>query len=81
MRVLSWVYVHILYIWAWIGILSSEKIATIISLIFAVVIYGASVIALKIFTREEFTMIPFGTKIIKVLEKLGIYEKEPENLA
>lgn len=45
------------------------------------VIYGASVIALKIFTREEFTMIPFGTKIIKVLEKLGIYEKEPENLA
>lgn len=70
--------VHILCICYLLGILPSEKIATIISLIFAVIIYGASVIALKIFTREEITMIPFGTKILKVLEKLGIYAKKAE---
>ena len=54
----------------------AEKIATIISLLFAVILYFAAVITLKIFTKEELTMIPFGTKLIKVLEKLGIYTKE-----
>lgn len=71
-------YVHIHYIYYLHGILPSEKIATIISLMFAVGIYCISVIALKIFTREEITMIPFGNKIIKVLEKLGIYAKKVE---
>lgn len=57
------------------GIISSGKIVTIISLIFAVLLYIISVIVLKIFTREELTMIPFGSKLCKVLEKLGIYGK------
>lgn len=35
-----------------------------------------SVILLKIFTREELMMIPYGTKLLKILEKLGIYRKE-----
>lgn len=52
------------------------KIVTIISLVFAVVIYFMAIIALKIFTREEIFMIPYGTKIYKVLERLGIYKEE-----
>ena len=54
----------------------SAKIATIIALVFAVIIYLISVIALKIFTREELHMIPYGSKLCKILEKLGIYAKE-----
>lgn len=38
-------------------------------------LYFILVIVLKIFTREELTMIPFGTKLCKILEKLGIYAK------
>lgn len=55
------------------------KIATIISIGMAVIIYITAVVALKIFTKEEILMIPYGQKIYKVLEKLGIYkEKEIE---
>jgi len=50
----------------------SERIVTIISLIFAMVIYGVSVISLKIFNKEEFSMIPYGDKIQNTLERLGI---------
>ena len=58
--------------------MSSEKIATLISLVFAVILYCVSVIALKIFTREEMLMIPYGGKMCKILERLGIYKKEPD---
>lgn len=54
----------------------SAKIATIIALVFAVLIYLVIIIALKIFTREELRMIPYGIKLCKLLEKLGIYGKE-----
>ena len=58
-----------------IGVISA-RIATIISLIFAVIIYLIMVIILKIFTKEEILMIPYGQKINKILETLGIYTKE-----
>ena len=57
------------------GILA-EKIATIIAIIFAVALYAISVISLKIFTKEELQMIPYGSKLCKILERLGIYAKE-----
>lgn len=53
----------------------SRKIATLISIIIAVIIYGVSVILLKIFSKENIFMIPYGKKIYKILEKLGIYAK------
>ncbi len=52
------------------------KWATILSLLFAVVIYVLAVIALKILNKEEILMLPFGSQIYKVLEKLGVYRKE-----
>lgn len=54
----------------------SMRIATIIAIVFAIMIYLLAVIALKILSKEEIKMIPYGTKIINVLEKLGIYGKE-----
>ena len=59
-----------------LGKLIAEKLVTIIALLFAVLIYFVSVIALKIFTKEELAMVPFGTKLTKKLEKLGIYGKD-----
>ena len=50
-----------------------EKMATIIAIIIAVIIYALSIIALKIFSKEEIYMLPYGTKIYGLLEKLKIY--------
>ena len=58
-----------------LGIISA-KIATIIALGIAVLIYVVMVVILKIFDEDEITMIPYGTKIYKILKKLGIYGKE-----
>ncbi len=56
------------------GIISA-KLATILALIIAVIIYVVMVVILKIFDEEEITMIPYGSKIYKILKKLGIYGK------
>lgn len=50
-----------------------ERLATIIALFVAVVIYTLSIVVLKIFTKDEFKMMPAGDKIIKFLEKIKIY--------
>lgn len=52
----------------------SLKIATIVSIGLAIIIYVLSVIVLKIFTKEEILMIPYGQRIYNVLEKIGIYK-------
>lgn len=54
----------------------AERLATIITLIVAVGVYAISIVALKIFTKEEIFMIPYGNKIYGVLEKIGIYKPE-----
>lgn len=51
-----------------------EKMATILAIAIAIVVYCLSVIALKIFSENEILMIPFGEKIYKLLEKIGIYK-------
>lgn len=50
-----------------------ERLATIIAIVVAVIIYIITVIILKIFTKEEFKMMPAGDKIVKILEKFKIY--------
>ena len=57
-----------------------ERLATIIAIVVAVIIYILAVIALKIFTKEEILMIPYGQKINKILETVGIYGKEENNV-
>lgn len=51
------------------------KMATIIALLTAVIVYALAVILLKIFTKEEILMIPNGSKIYNMLEKTGIYKE------
>ena len=54
--------------------ITQEKIATIISILFAALIYIISIIVLKIFQKEELIMLPFGEKIHRVLETIGLYK-------
>ena len=49
------------------------KIATIISILIAIIIYTLTIVMLKIFTKEELLMLPYGNKIIDTLEKIKIY--------
>ena len=56
-----------------IGSIISAKIATILAIIIAVIVYLVMVVILKIFEEDEITMLPYGTKIYKILEKLGVY--------
>lgn len=50
-----------------------ERLATIIAIMVAVVIYSLAIVALKVFTKDEFKMMPAGDKIVKILEKIKIY--------
>lgn len=51
----------------------AQKLATIISIIIAILIYAFSIIALKVFSKEEIQMMPGGNYLWKVLKKLKVY--------
>lgn len=55
-----------------LGIIA-EKLATIIAIVSAVVIYALAIVVLKVFTKQEIKMLPAGDKICMILEKLKIY--------
>lgn len=55
-----------------LGIIAN-RLATILSIVSAVIIYAMAIIALKVFSKEEIVMMPAGNKICKILEKLKIY--------
>lgn len=61
------------FIYLLLGGIIPKTMATIIAIVIAIVIYVIAVIVLKILSKDEIKMIPYGTKIVKVLEKLGIY--------
>ena len=51
----------------------AQKLATILAIVSAVIIYGLAIIALKVFSKDEVLMMPYGQKICKILEKLKVY--------
>lgn len=51
------------------------KIAILLALCVAVVIYALSILILKILSKEDICMLPAGEKIYSILERLGIYGK------
>lgn len=54
----------------------SQKLSTIISILIASVLYIILIFLLKIFSKENIFMIPYGQKIYKTLQSIGIYKKE-----
>ena len=57
-----------------LGGINAGKMATIIAIITAIIIYVLSVFVLKILDKEEIKMIPYGYKLNKILEKIGLYK-------
>lgn len=55
-----------------------NSIATITAIAVGAITYGIMIILTKTFTKEEMYMIPFGTKLYKILLKLKIYKEEGE---
>ena len=53
----------------------SVRIATIVAITMAMFVYSMAIIVLKVFTKEELLMIPYGQKLYNVLEKIGIYKE------
>lgn len=49
------------------------KVATLIAIGIAVIIYAIAIVMLKVFSKEELIMLPQGDKIVKILEKIKIY--------
>ena len=57
-----------------LNMIMNESIATILSILCGVIIYLIAILGLKILSKEDILMIPFGTKIYSVLVKLKIYK-------
>lgn len=56
-----------------LALLINIKLATIIALISAVILYLLAIIVLKVFTKEDINMLPYGKKISNFLTKFGLY--------
>ena len=50
-----------------------NAISTLCSIIVGVAVYAVAVLGLKILSKEDIMMIPFGTKLYKILVKLHVY--------
>ena len=49
------------------------KITTVVTILFAAIIYLLAIAVLKVFTKNEIMSLPMGPKLLKVLEKMKIY--------
>lgn len=58
-----------------IASIASQNFATILAIGIAIFLYVILIFLLKTFTKEEIFMIPYGTKIYKLLEKTGMYQQ------
>ena len=54
--------------------------STILSILLGAISYCLLILFTKALTKEDILMIPYGTKIYAVLEKVGIYKEEREPL-
>ena len=61
------------FIYSLLSGIIAVKMATILAIVSAVIIYALAVIVLKVFTKKEINMLPGGNKICSILEKLKIY--------
>ena len=57
-----------------------NTISTIISILIGAISYCAFILFTKALTEEDILMIPYGTKIYRILVKLKIYKEEKEPL-
>lgn len=61
------------YIYILLSGIIVERLATIVAILVAVIIYILAVLVLKVFSEEEILTLPMGNKIHKILKKIKIY--------
>lgn len=54
----------------------AERIATAIALVSAVIVYILALLVLRVLTKEDINMLPYGLKIYDLLYKSGIYNEK-----
>lgn len=54
----------------------AERIATAIALVSAVIVYILALLVLRVLTKEDINMLPYGSKIYDLLYKSGIYNEK-----
>lgn len=55
------------------ALISSNAIATLSSIVLAIIVFAICVFVFKIFTKEEIESLPMGKKISSALVKMHIY--------
>jgi len=53
--------------------MTGNAVSTIVAIISGVFIYGIAILGTKCLDKEDFYMIPFGSKIYRGLTKVGLY--------
>ncbi len=61
------------YLYTLLSGIIAGRLATIISIVFAVIIYLLAILALRIFSKQDIMSLPKGEKIYNFLEKTKIY--------
>lgn len=51
----------------------AKKMATILAIVLAIIVYCLAIVVLKVFSKEELSLMPAGEKLSKVLTRLKIY--------
>jgi stage V sporulation protein B len=64
MGLVTWGTFHLLY-----NLLDGSRLATLIAIMIAVVVYAVMIFATKTITREELATMPKGNKLVKILDK------------
>lgn len=64
MAVCAWGLYHLLYL-----VLDGSRFATVIAILFAVIVYGVMVFVTRTITKEELSKMPKGDKIIRLLDR------------
>lgn len=59
-------------------IVMGNLLSTLVAIIIGVIAYGVSILVLRVLSKEDIMMIPFGTKIYRLLVKFHIYREDEE---
>ena len=63
-----------------LNIFFGNTVSTLLSIVLGAISYCLFILLTKTLTKEDIMMIPYGTKIYKILLKLRIYKEEKEPL-
>lgn len=68
--------VVILVVWNMLAIFAPEKLATLITIVFAIVSYVVALLKLGALSKDEILVFPKGAKILKILQKIKLIKAD-----